>query len=124
VVGSPDERLIGWSLTSRSVATPTVRAVIAITLEQASTIAIVATTALVVAAVLSFWVMKSLVQKIIAAVLLGLLAFAVWTQRSALQDCADKVEQNYERTGVDVTVIDTECSFFGASITISDPRSE
>ena len=116
--------LIGWSLTSRSVATPTVLAVIAVTLEQASTIAIVATTALLVAAVLSFWVMKSLVQKLIAAVLLGLLAFAVWTQRSALQDCADKVEQNYARTGVDVTVIDTQCSFFGTSVTISDPRSE
>ncbi len=54
---------------------------IAVTLEQASTIAIVATTALVVAAVLSFWVMKSLVQKLVVAVLLGLLAFAVWTQR-------------------------------------------
>lgn len=97
---------------------------IAVTLEQASTIAIVATTTLIVAAVLSFWVMKSLVQKLVVAVLLGLLAFAVWTQRSALQDCADKVEQNFERTGADVTVIDTQCSFFGLSITISDPRSE
>lgn len=109
---------------SGSVATPTVQSVTAISLEQASTIAIVATTALVVGAVLSFWVMKSVVQKLIAAVLLGLLAFAVWTQRSALQDCADKVEANYQRTGADVTVIDTECSFFGASITIADPRSE
>jgi hypothetical protein len=48
----------------------------------------------------------------------------VWTQRGALQDCADKVRDNYERSGATVTVIDTECSFFGVSVTIADPRSE
>jgi hypothetical protein len=68
--------------------------------------------------------MKSLVQKIAGFVLLGLLAFAVWTQRGALQDCADKVRANYERSGTSVTVFDTECSFFGVTINIADPRSE
>ena len=92
------------------------------TLEQATTIAIVVTTALAVAAVLSFWVMRSIAQKLLVAVLLGLLAFAVWSQRTALQDCADKVEANYARVGANVTVTDTECSFFGFTITISDPR--
>lgn len=95
---------------------------IAITFDQASTIAVVATTALVVGAIAAFWVMKSLAQKLIVAVLLGLLAFAVWTQRTALQDCAEKVQANIARTGVEVAVADTECSFFGVSITISDPR--
>ena len=61
-------------------------AVFAITLEQATTIAVVTTTALVVGAVLSFWVMKSIVQKLLVAVLLAALAFAVWSQRTALQD--------------------------------------
>ena len=103
---------------------PTVLPVLAITLEQATTIAVVATTALVVGAILSFWVMKSLAQKLVVAVLLAVLAFAVWSQRTALQDCADKVEANYERVGTAVTVFDTECSFFGTTITISDPRSE
>ncbi len=98
--------------------------VLAITLEQATTIAVVASTALAVGAILSFWVMKSLVQKLVVAVLLALLAFAVWSQRTALQDCADKVEANYERTGTAVTVFDTECTFFGLTVTISDPRSE
>jgi predicted CoA-binding protein len=96
--------------------------VIAVTLEQAKTIAVVGTTALIVGAIASFWVMKSLVQKLIVASLLALLAFAVWTQRGALQDCADKVQQSYQRSGTDVAVSDTECSFFGISITISDPR--
>ena len=98
--------------------------VIAMTLDQAQTIAIVATTALVVGAIASFWVMKTLVQKLLVAALLGLLAFAVWTQRGALQDCADKVQDSFTRSGTAVVVADTECSFFGVSITISDPRSE
>jgi hypothetical protein len=94
------------------------------TLDQAQTVAIVATTALVVGAIASFWVMKSLVQKLLVAGLLGVLAFAVWTQRGALQDCADKVQDNFTRSGTSLSVIDTECSFFGVSVTISDPRSE
>jgi len=96
--------------------------VFALTLADAETIALVAATALVVGAVVSFWVMKSIVQKLAVAALLGLLAFAVWTQRVSLQDCADKVQDNFELAGSDVTVTDTECSFFGVTVTISDPR--
>lgn len=96
----------------------------AISLDDAKTLAVVAVTALVVGAIVAFWVMKTIVQKVLVAVLLGLLAFAVWSQRTALQDCADKVEASYERVGTDVTLDDTECSFFGASVTISDPRTE
>lgn len=57
------------------------------------------------------------------AVVFGVLAFAVWTQRSSLQDCADKVIDAYEFDGRNPTIIDTECSFFGTTITISDPRT-
>lgn len=96
----------------------------AISLDEAKTIAVVAVTALVVGAIVAFWVMKTIMQKVLVAVLLGLLAFAVWSQRTALQDCADKVEASYERVGTDVSLADTECSFFGMSITISDPRTE
>ena len=45
--------------------------------------------------------MKSLLQKLLVAGLLGVLAFAVWTQRGALQDCADKVQANYATVGHD-----------------------
>lgn len=95
---------------------------LALTLDQARTIAIVAATALVGGAILSFWIMKTIVQKLIAAGLLVLLAFAAWSQRQSLQDCADKVQGNFERSGTDVTVRDTDCSFFGVTVTISDPR--
>jgi uncharacterized membrane protein YqjE len=97
--------------------------VLALTLDDAKTFALVAATALTVGAVVSFWVMKSLVQKLAVAALLGVLAFAVWTQRVSLQDCADKVQDNFELAGTDVVVTDTECSFFGITVTISDPRA-
>jgi hypothetical protein len=97
--------------------------VLALTLDDAKTIALVAATALTVGAVVSFWIMKSLVQKLAVAALLGVLAFAVWTQRVSLQDCADKVQDNFELAGTDVVVTDTECSFFGITVTISDPRA-
>ena len=96
---------------------------LALTLDDAKTIALVAATALTVGAVVSFWIMKSIVQKLAVAALLGVLAFAVWTQRVSLQECADKVQDNFELAGTDVVVADTECSFFGITVTISDPRA-
>ncbi len=95
---------------------------IAVTLKQAETIAVVGATALVVAAIASFWIMKTLLQKLLVAVLLFALAFAVWTQREALQDCASKVQADFATSSVGA--IDTECSFFGVTITISDPRKQ
>lgn len=128
VVGRPDDMLIGWSLTTddrrgQPGVRPTVTQVFGLTLDDAKTIAIVLATVLAVGAVVSFWVMKSIVQKLAVAALLALLAFAVWTQRVSLQDCADKVQGSFELAGSDVAVTDTECSFFGISVAISDPRS-
>lgn len=97
--------------------------VFGLTLDDAKTIATVTTAVLAVGAVVSFWIMKSIVQKVAVAALLALLAFAVWTQRVSLQDCADKVQSSFELAGADVAVTDTECSFFGITVTISDPRS-
>ncbi len=98
--------------------------VLAMTLDTAKTIAVVGATVLAIAAVASFWIMKSIVQKLAVAALLGLLAFAVWTQRVAVQDCADKVTASFERSGANLSVADTECSFFGITVTISDPRAD
>jgi hypothetical protein len=122
---------MGWSLTGASVAisSPTgtgaySAAVTAITFEQATNLALAVTAGLVVAAVLVLWFVKSVAQKILVAVLLGLLAFAVWSQRTALEDCADKVEANLDVDGASVSLADTECTFFGVDVTVSDPRGE
>ena len=65
--------------------------VLALTLDQAKTIAVVVAAVLVALALLSAWIMKTIVQKVALVVILGLLAFAVWTQRTSLDECADKV---------------------------------
>ena len=57
---------------------------------------------------------------------LGVLAFAVFSQRTSLEDCADKVRDVYalRDDAVDPNVaLDTDCSFFGTTISIRDPRN-
>jgi membrane protein implicated in regulation of membrane protease activity len=86
--------------------------VLALTLEQAKTSAILIAVALLVLAVGAAWLMKTVAQKVALAVILGLLALLVWTQRSSLDECADKVREGG-------TSGDTTCSFFGRDINIS-----
>lgn len=122
VVGMPDEKWIGWSLTSTAYAA----AVLAITLSEAKNIGLVVVGVFLVGSLASAWIMKTILQKVAVAAVFGLLAFAVFTQRTALQDCADKVRDVYElrEAAVDPVVpLDTECSFFGTSISVPDPRT-
>lgn len=98
--------------------------VLALTLDAAKNVAIAVAAIFVIGAVLSAWLMKTIIQKVATALVLAVLAFAVWSQRTSLQDCADKVSDAYDRNGSSVTFLDTECSFFGATITISDPRDD
>lgn len=81
---------------------------LALTLGQAKTAAILVVVALIGLAVLSAWFMKKATQKIAFAAILGLLALLVWTQRASLQECSEQVR----------TDVDTTCSFFGQDIQI------
>lgn len=92
---------------------------LALTLDQATRIAAIAAGALVVLAIGSAWLMKTVAQKLALAVILGLLAVVVWTQRASLQECADKVRAE-ART--QVTQVDTTCAFLGRDVTISTVR--
>ena len=99
---------------------------LAITLSEAKNIGIGVVVLLLVGSVASAWIMKTIIQKVAVAAVLVVLAFAVFTQRTSLQDCADKVKDVYAlRDGaVDPGVeLDTECSFFGTTIGIPDPRT-
>ena len=97
---------------------------IALTLDTAKNIAVVAALVFAVGSVLAFVVLRTIVQKLATALVLALLAFSVWTQRTSLQDCADKVRDAYAREGTDLTFADTDCSFFGTTVTIRDPRDD
>ncbi|MEM1333779.1 MAG: hypothetical protein AAGG08_10000 [Actinomycetota bacterium] len=94
-----------------------------ISLDTARNIALVVVAVFVIGGIAAAWIMKTIMQKVATAAVLALLAFAVWSQRTALDDCADKVRQNFALDGTSPTFVDTDCSFFGTEVTISDPRS-
>lgn len=89
---------------------------LALTLGQAKTIAALVVVVLIALAVASAWIMKEFMQKVALVVILGLLALLVWTQRSSLQECSEKVRA----AGVNVNDPDTDttCSFLGRDIEI------
>ena len=99
--------------------TPYSDQVLALTLGQAKTIAVVAALVLLGLAVVSAWLMRTVAQKAAVAVILGLLAVVVWSQRTALQECADKVRAE---ASADISQVDTTCSFLGRDVTISTAR--
>ena len=93
----------------------------ALTLGQAKTIALVVAAVLVGLAVLSAWIMKTIAQKLALVAILVLLALLVWTQRTSLQECADKVRAGAD-AGAGLTEVETTCSFFGRDVPISTAR--
>lgn len=122
MVGMPEENWIGWSLTPSAYAA----VVLAITLSEAKNIGIGLVVLFLAGSVAAAWIMKTIIQKVAVAAVLVLLAFAVFTQRESLQDCADKARDLYELRdeAIDPAVpLDTECSFFGTTIGIPDPRT-
>lgn len=83
-------------------------------LDQAQNVALVAALVCLVGAVVAIWILQTIVQKVVVAVLLLLLGFAAWSQRAALQDCASKVQTAVEV----VTELDTTCTFFGVDVSV------
>ena len=118
----PLENWIGWSLTRSAYAL----AVFAISLSEAKNIAIGLVVVFVLGSVAAAWLMKTIIQKFFTAAVLVVFAFGVWTQRTSLEDCADKVRDVYalDRLADDPggVALDTDCSFFGTTITIPDAR--
>ena len=85
---------------------------VALSLDSAKNIAVVVVLAFLVFAVLSAWLVKSIVTKLVMVVLMGGLALGAWTQRSSLVDCADKAKANVT-AGSTAAVT---CRFFGTDV--------
>ncbi len=71
-----------------------------LSLDEAKNVAIVAATVFAIGAIAAIWIMKSIVQKVLVAVLLVMLAFAAWSQRESLQECAEQVQANVDERGL------------------------
>ncbi|HSB87708.1 MAG TPA: hypothetical protein VLD86_15460 [Ilumatobacteraceae bacterium] len=87
----------------------------ALTVESAKNLGIVVAAVLIALMLAMAWLVKNVTAKIISVVLIGGLAFGVWTQRTSLQDCANRVR---ERVAVGDTT-DVTCTFLGTDIKVS-----
>ena len=109
-----------------------------LSLDEAKNVALVAATLFAIGAIAAIWMMKTIVQKVLVALLLIMLAFAVWSQRESLQECAAQVQANVTAgianasspsptttdpaapgsTSTDTSVAGATCTFFGVDVTI------
>lgn len=88
---------------------------LALTVSDARNIALAVIVVLVLGMVVMGWLIKGLVMKLITVAVLGGLAVAVWSQREALQDCADQLEA---RAAAGDVAGETTCTFFGQDVTV------
>ncbi|MEP7115603.1 MAG: hypothetical protein ABI862_20225 [Ilumatobacteraceae bacterium] len=89
----------------------------AMTVDSAKNIGIAVAVGLVALMLLVAVVIKNITAKLITMLIVGGLAFGVWTQRSSLQDCADKVKAR----GLQGDTTDVTCSFLGSEINVPVP---
>ncbi len=97
---------------------------LALSLDAARNAAIAAVVVFVLGSLAAALIMKTVVLKLTTVFVFLLLAFAIYSQRSSLQDCADNVQGNVAITSTSATLTDTDCSFFGMTVTVSDPRTD
>ncbi len=88
---------------------------LALTLSSAKNIAILIVGVLIVAAIISAKLVASVTKKAILLLVFAALALGVFTQRQALQSCADKV-----KSGVSSST-EATCNFFGTDVHIKAP---
>ena len=91
----------------------------AMTVDTAKNIAIAIAVGLVALMLVMAWVIKNVTAKLLTVIVVGGLAFGIWTQRSSLQDCADKVKARSalgDRS-------DVTCSFLGSNIKVLPAES-
>ncbi len=85
---------------------------LALTVDSAKNIAIAVVGVFVITAIISAKLMASVTKKAIMFLVLGALSLGVYTQRQALESCAEKVKN-------DVGTAETTCTFFGTDIRIN-----
>lgn len=82
----------------------------AVSLDTAKNVGIIVIVAFIAIGIISAWMIKTVMTKIIVAVVMAGLAIAVYSQRASLQDCADKAKANLGR--------EVSCTFFGSDVKV------
>ena len=83
-------------------------------LDTVRNVALLAVAAAVVIVLVSTWLIRAVLGKLVVVGLVGGLAVAVWLQRQSVQECADRVGTTLQVGAVD----DATCTFFGRPVTI------
>lgn len=91
----------------------------ALSIDSAKNVAIAAAAVFVVLSLLSAWVVKNVVTKLILVVLLAGLALGAWTQRTNLMDCVEQSRNALEDGTAGVQKV--TCTFFGADVEVPAP---
>lgn len=91
----------------------------ALSIDSAKNIAIVAAVVFIVLSLLSAWVVKNVVMKMLFILVLAGLALGAWTQRTNLSDCVEQSKNALEdgTAGVDKVT----CTFFGTDVEVPAP---
>ncbi len=95
----------------------------ALSLDSAKNVAIVVAVVFVVLSLLSAWLVKNIVMKLILVAVLAGLALGAWTQRQNLADCADKAIAEFQ-TAVQSSGSSSgavTCNFFGTDVEVPAP---
>lgn len=82
----------------------------ALSLDTARNVGIVVIVALGASSLASAWVVKNMVVKLVTVAITAGLALGVYSQRTALQDCAHRVQAN--------PAGGTTCHFFGTDVDV------
>lgn len=83
---------------------------LALDVQAASNLGVVIVVALVTLSFVMAAAVKNMMMKLVTMLLLLGLALGVWTQRSALRDCVDRIDSG--------GFADTSCTFFGTQVDI------
>lgn len=87
--------------------------VLALDVNAAKQVALALVAVLAIGALVAAAIIRSIVTKLIMVAVLAVAALVVWSQRSALQECSDRVRSAAD--GADVT-----CTFFGAEVDVPE----
>lgn len=91
---------------------------LALSLDTAKNVAVVVAVIFVALSIVSAIVVKKIVTKLILVVLMAGLALGAYTQRTSLEDCADRVQAQLDQGA---NVESTTCTFFGTDVDIPVP---
>ena len=97
----------------RVTAMSAIGALTALDLDQARALGTAAPIGLLVIAAIVVLAVRAVVKKIVLGLLLTAIALAAWTQRTALDDCVERV-----REAVGSSDTSAECGFFGQQIDV------